>query len=480
MADHFAAEKRRVRKHAVGVFAAVFLFSWTLTTHGKFSVSGDEPHYLMIAESLRTDHDLDLANNYMQNDGRLFGHEDLPVELHAARALNGELRSVHSVGLAAFVLPVYITAQAVASVVPEDQLRRYRVGRGLFVYSIISLFLMALTAFGVALVSIGLSQISSLRDATIIAIAMGISPPLVSQSFLIFPEVVASFVTCCVVWFVCRPPSRSDVRHLYWLMPMLGVLPWFHPKYFPYSFGLLFVLYYRRAELLQYIHTRARWWLGLMFAAPPLLAVVWLFHEWGSPGGALTNGVLGSGANPLALGSFLPGAVGLFIDRQSGLLPYAPVFWLIPACVILTWRETRDLLVPVLAIYVPAAAFEIGWWAGFSPAARYLAPLIPLFAIPVALALRHTIARRVAVVLVAWQCLFDAVLWQHPRWLWPGPSDNRLLGALSLPGALYSAALAPIRQSGLTSHALVSIVAGVGFSLLVVLAVRRSPAVLRK
>ena len=53
----------------VGIAAIVFLFTWTLTTHGKYSASGDEPHYLMIAESLRTDGDLNVANNYLQNDG---------------------------------------------------------------------------------------------------------------------------------------------------------------------------------------------------------------------------------------------------------------------------------------------------------------------------------------------------------------------------------------------------------------------------
>ena len=51
------------------------LFTWTLTTHGKFSVSGDEPHYLMIAESLLGDRDLDLRGGLASRapcvDGRI-------------------------------------------------------------------------------------------------------------------------------------------------------------------------------------------------------------------------------------------------------------------------------------------------------------------------------------------------------------------------------------------------------------------------
>ena len=56
----------------VGLFA--FLFIWSLTTHGKFSASGDEPHYLMLTQSLVADGDIDVSNNYADNDGRLFGH----------------------------------------------------------------------------------------------------------------------------------------------------------------------------------------------------------------------------------------------------------------------------------------------------------------------------------------------------------------------------------------------------------------------
>jgi hypothetical protein len=346
--------------------------------------------------------------------------------------------------------------------------------RGLFAYSIISLFLMAMTAFGIALANVGLSNITNPRDAAVVAIAMGVSPPVVSHSFLVFPEVVALFVTCCIVWFVCKTPSETDSRHLQWLVLALGALPWFHQKYIPYSIGLVAVVYWRRSDLLHQAPTHTRGLLVLMFAAPQLLAVLWLYAEWGSPGGALTSGVLGTGAVPLTVRTFAQGALGLFVDRQFGLLAYAPLFWFIPASVILTWRRTRDLLVPFLMLYAPAAAFVIGWWAGFSPAARYIAPVVPLFAIPAALSLSHKVVRTIAVALLVWQCLFNALLWQNPRWLWPRAGGNRLLEALSLPGAVYSTVLAPIRQSGLTLHALLPVGLAIGLSLLIVLLAAKS------
>ena len=63
--------------------AIIFLVCWTLTTHGKYSASGDEPHYLMVCQSLWADRDLDLSNNYQNNDGRLFGAAGLLMEQHA-------------------------------------------------------------------------------------------------------------------------------------------------------------------------------------------------------------------------------------------------------------------------------------------------------------------------------------------------------------------------------------------------------------
>ena len=65
------------------VALVLFLFAWTLTMHGKYSASGDEPHYLMMAQSIIADHDLDLANNYANDDGRLFGHDHLEIDGHA-------------------------------------------------------------------------------------------------------------------------------------------------------------------------------------------------------------------------------------------------------------------------------------------------------------------------------------------------------------------------------------------------------------
>src|SRR5687767_9845459 len=129
----------------------VILFIWSLTTHGKFSNSGDEPHYLMIAESLISDGDLDLENNFREGDQRWFGADDLAPGPHAYRTRSGALWSVHDVGVPIVVAPVYAVASRLAARVPEAWLAGVRQTRGLFAYSLVSVSLIVLTALSVRL-----------------------------------------------------------------------------------------------------------------------------------------------------------------------------------------------------------------------------------------------------------------------------------------------------------------------------------------
>src|SRR5688500_8970380 len=94
--------------HRWFVPAAVFVVCWTLTTHGKFSVSGDEPHYLSVVQSLTADHDLDLRNNYDAVQTRRFGVDNLDPQEHIRETPDGRLLSVRDIGLAVALLPIYV------------------------------------------------------------------------------------------------------------------------------------------------------------------------------------------------------------------------------------------------------------------------------------------------------------------------------------------------------------------------------------
>jgi hypothetical protein len=435
-----ATRERGVRWKAA---LAVFLFAWTLTTHGKYSASGDEPHYLMITQSIVADHDLDVENNYVNNDGRLFGHDHLEMGLHAVPARNGRIRPIHDIGLAVALVPIYFVAERLAQIPSETLLARVRMDRGLFAYSIVSLFLIVMTAAGLMLLAEGLSSLTSVTLATVLIIAAGVSPPIVSHSFLVFPEALALFVTCLVVWFAVKRPGGKDPAQLMAVVFTLGLLPWAHHKYLLYVPGLLFVIGWKRLQVIRGLSWARRLLALALFVLPQVALLVWTWTEWGTLGGALTTSGL-----PFSPEMLKSGLLGLWIDRQSGLLAYAPMYWIVPACCYLTRRTTWPFLVPAVLLYLPAASFAIGWWAGFSPAARYLVPLMPFCLVAIAEAMRYRAIRIAAIVLLIPQAILDAVVWQHPRTLWPSPEGNTALQALGWAGRAYERILPPEQSGG--------------------------------
>jgi hypothetical protein len=443
--------------------AVIFLFTWSLTTHGKYSASGDEPHYLMITHSIVADHDIDLLNNYDADHGRLFGHGGLTIGLHALPARTGRTISIHDMGLAVFLIPVYVVARAVAGVTSESLLRRFRMDRGLFTYSIVGLFLMGMTTWGMVLVASGLDAVANPRFVTWLVLLAAISPPILSHAFLVFPEVVALFATALAVWFSLKAPSRGDSKTWLVVMLALGLLPWMHHKYLLYVPGLAFVVAWHRWALIRSVSAARLAAACALFLMPQLALHVWTWQQWGTLGGALTT----EGA-PFTLTAFKAGAAGLWIDRQSGLLAYAPIYWLLPACILLAWRASWPFLVPVLLLYLPAAAFVIGWWAGFAPAARYLVPALPLLLVPMAAALEHRAIRGVLWTLAVLQVAIDAAVWQRPRTLWPAEAGNPALELLGVPGRLYAGMLPAIQHEGSGMPALiVGIVLALGSAALV-------------
>jgi hypothetical protein len=86
---------------------------------------------------------------------------------------------------------------------------------------------------------------------------------------------------------------------------------------------------------------------------------------------------------------FLVALAGLFVDRQYGLLVFAPIYVLAVVGLVALWRYPgyRWMVIALGVIAVPYVALTADfrvWWGGWSPPARYLAVLTPLLAAPLA------------------------------------------------------------------------------------------------
>jgi hypothetical protein len=413
----------------------IFVVVWGLTTHGKYSVTGDEPHYLMVAQSVLADGDIDLRNNYDDRDGRLFGSPDLAPELHARIALDGRFLPVHDIGLPLVLVPVYAAATHVAGLAPPTLLVRFRMTRGLFAYSLVSLSILLVFCVAAAVTCSALRErgVSGLTAALIVG-SIWLTAPVISNAFLIFPEAAAILVTAWAVY--ASSDGRTTWTDADWLLVMtLGCLPWAHRKYALYAFALLStVLWLRRdSRIDRGLLARA----AALYAVPQIALAVWTYQHWGNLAGPLALDRLPFSWSALAHGWF-----GTFLDRENGLLWWAPAYGLLPAAWWLGDRANRIWAVPIVALVLPGAAHD-QWWGGFSPAARFLVPAAPIVCVLFAPAMIRSVRlRAMTIALLLAQFAIAGYGWQRPRLFWPrGDADNRILAALAPRLAVWAPSL---------------------------------------
>ena len=68
--------------------------------------AGDEPHYLVIAQSLWRDGDLKIENNHTRRDYSEYFAPDLEPH-YLTRGADGEIYSIHPIGMPVLIAPVY-------------------------------------------------------------------------------------------------------------------------------------------------------------------------------------------------------------------------------------------------------------------------------------------------------------------------------------------------------------------------------------
>jgi hypothetical protein len=404
----------------------IFVICWTLTTHGKYSVSGDEPHYLLASHSLWADGDLDLRNNYAHDDASRFGASGLQPEHHIRENRYGRFFPVHDIGLPVALLPIYIVSTGASDLASDSMLRAFRMSRGLFAYSLMSIVVIVLVTTAAAatrtvLVADGASEVT----ATLIVLTAWLSPPVLSNSFVIFPEVPALLVTTLTVHFGFVSSDRSLRARMFAVGLSLGLLPWFHRKFVVYGALLAVAALWERRREFAAIHRRDRVLLIVVFIAPQLALAAWTWYYWGNWAGPLAlEGSL------VSWNAFSRGWIGLLLDRESGLFAWAPVYTLVGGAAYLAGRKYILWLMPTAALYLLSAAHQ-QWWAGFSPAARFFLPIVPVLCLILSKGVSYRPFESACFALLVPQLLISMSVWQHTRELWPqGNGRNPTLGRL--------------------------------------------------
>ena len=315
----------------------------------RLRVSGDEPHYLLMAQSLWRDHDLDLANNFAQED--YLEYTPGPLRPHYGEPRrDGRPYPAHSPGLPFLLAPVYGLAGRAGCVV--------------------------LLALGSAVVAARTSALARRlggdAEVGLWAWAAALGPPLFFYSFHVYTE-TASAVAALVALELLLAPAPTVAMALGAALAA-SVLPWLHVK-------MLLVAAALGVVGLARLRGRPRLAFVLLAAVAAGLYALYYDVVFGRP-------------TPLAIYGGLPADVsgspgrallGLLLDRSFGLLPHAPLFLLaLPGLVWLTarWRTTWPVLLVAAAVLAPVLPWRM-WWGGQCPPGRFLVPLVPLLALAV-------------------------------------------------------------------------------------------------
>lgn len=363
---HAWTPDRRVLLPAlIALYAAIALR--VQTTVGPH---GDEPHYLMVAESILRDGDLELERDYAEKRYGAFTSETLAPH-YRVRGRGGAIYSVHAIGLSVLILPAYALGG----------------------YPAVSLF-MALLAALLAREVRALLQAAGASERTAEGIAwlLALSPPLVNFVGLVFTEVPAALVVARALR-LGREADAPPGRTLTWALPVV-VLPWFNVRYAPVT--AILVLYALSAR-----PPRRRAVLVVVAAAVSAVAIgAYHFVLYG-----FFDPRLVWGRRPeFALGTLAEGLPGLALDQEFGLLPYAPVIVLCVAGFVRLARDgTRQAwaALALAAVVIGTAGSWHMWRGGFNPPARFLVPLLPVFALGIAAAVQRGAGASVA-LLAGW------------------------------------------------------------------------------
>lgn len=356
-----------------------------------YRITGDEPHYLTIATSLLKDHDLDILNNYRDKDYLPYyewhlGDPRDPEDMHALYGPDGALHSKHSLGLPLMILPAMWFGGFTLAI-----------GQMLVVSALLGVQLWLLArevtqSSGVAFVTWLLAVTTS---------------PLLFYADQFYPEVAgALLMTLALRTLMHRRTAPSGSHSVVGATMRLAIavagLPWLHLRYIPLAtvIAIWGVVWWWRTQPSRHETLGA-----LLLVA--VAGITLLLLDWRLFGGLPAVNDYGS----VSLSNVPTGIVGLLLDRQYGLLSYAPI-WLLAIYGVITmprvtgWLHAGPPLTLLATYYLFIASFSF-WFGAFSPPSRMLVPIMPIFVVAMAVALHRwrgfaTTGLTVVLALGAW------------------------------------------------------------------------------
>ena len=346
------------RAPVIAGLLAVLAFAGTRAAIGERIPTGDEPHYLLLTQSMISDGDLDVENNYARGDYASYYGGDLEPHWYV-RGLRNRGILFHLPGVPALIAPAFALGGAAAA----------------------AGWLALLIAAGTALVwRYGYALTGDATSAWFGWATATLTLPLVAQAGMIYPDAPGAVIVMALMLALAGDERARHVRRgdrdgiEGWsrsttLLLGLGcaMLPWLHTRLALPALAGAFCLLVRMRTW------HRRWSHGLVLVGLLLAGIgswLWYFeHFYGvwdprAPYGLQT---------PFAPSAAAAGAIAMFADQQAGLLPNAPVYalacyglWLLARAMPRLAAEYAVIAVPYLLL---SAGFHMWWGGRLSPGA---------------------------------------------------------------------------------------------------------------
>ncbi|MBN2400044.1 MAG: hypothetical protein JXI33_06860 [Candidatus Aminicenantes bacterium] len=352
----------------------IFTFLASGLVFPQHPLTGDEPHYLLITQSLLGDGDINLADEYANRDYLRFYPGELESHANPGRLGPDHQYSRHLPGLSVLLVPFYALGEKAG-------------GLKAFVF-LVRLPIMILTALLGMAFFFFIFDLTRNRTAALISwLAFMFTGPMLFFSGLIYPEVPVALITLLIFRHLIF--KRDDRPHILFFSGLgLALLPWFGIKYIVLS-AVFFVLgarpYLKKpaADLGKVV----RLTLFPLVSMGLFLLFLWSCYGHVNPASAYTGVNLPSSLDlirplrPTDVPSFIGAALSLFFEKKNGIFIHAPLYLLVVAgFLILRKRKMTARVELVIAFgaywFTAAAAFHLG---GYCPPGR---PLLPLMWIP--------------------------------------------------------------------------------------------------
>ncbi len=351
---------------AVGAFFAVT----AIVYDARSSPSGDEPHYLVISETLLDYHSFEVAKTYQHGDYRSFYNGTLDLS-HTRTNYQGLPMPVHGVGGPILWLPAFAAAG--------------RLGATLFIAAVSLIVIVEIFRF---LEELGIRRGTALLVAGLFAAGT----PFFAFAHLVFVDVIGAWA---VIHLFRKILKRGALRRseLVSCSMLVGILPWVHVKFATLEVLLLVFLLARvmaggrPMTVTALARTIGARWTEICWAVLPAAGLGIGFEAfshamWGSfnPGFVYSqiDRAIPFTASPIR------GLVGTFLDQEYGIFISAPVLVLAVPGLVLALRDRvgpLNLYFPILAVcYIALFVARRDWQGGHTPPGRFILVLLPISA----------------------------------------------------------------------------------------------------